>query len=171
MTWTAAQKYCRDHHSDLASVRNMTENQKIQQLVPAGDKVWIGLYRDTWKWSDGRNFSLSYWNSVEPNNKEPPEICVAAAFDAEGKWEDWPCEIKRTFICYSYIPVSKKVLVLKLEKTTNLDLNDHAVLEELLNQLKQKLKEQGLNEDIQLSWRKQSDENVFHKEKNKQTSV
>ncbi|XP_035999297.1 collectin-12-like [Fundulus heteroclitus] len=148
----------------------MTENQKIQQLVPAGDKVWIGLYRDAWKWSDGRNFSLSYWKSAEPNNNAGKENCVAAAFNYEGKWEDWPCDENKAFICYS-VPVSKKVLALTLEKTSNLDLNDHAVLEELLNQLKQKLKEQGLNEDIQLSWRKQSDGNVFHKEKNKQTSV
>uniref|UniRef100_A0A3Q2P8Y1 C-type lectin domain-containing protein n=1 Tax=Fundulus heteroclitus TaxID=8078 RepID=A0A3Q2P8Y1_FUNHE len=95
-------KHCRDHHSDLASVRNMTENQKIQQLVPAGGRVWIGLYRDAWKWSDGRNFSFSYWKSDEPNNIEPQEICVLAAFDNKGKWEDWPCERKRTFICYSY---------------------------------------------------------------------
>uniref|UniRef100_A0A3Q2PXB2 C-type lectin domain-containing protein n=1 Tax=Fundulus heteroclitus TaxID=8078 RepID=A0A3Q2PXB2_FUNHE len=102
MTWTAAQKYCREYHSDLASVRNMTENQKIQQLVPARNQVWIGLYRDAWKWSDGRNFSLSYWNSIEPNHGQHGENCVSAAFNAEGKWEDWTCDLKKAFICYSY---------------------------------------------------------------------
>uniref|UniRef100_A0A3Q2QRP3 C-type lectin domain-containing protein n=1 Tax=Fundulus heteroclitus TaxID=8078 RepID=A0A3Q2QRP3_FUNHE len=96
MTWTAAQKYCREYHSDLASVRNMTENQKIQQLVPARDQVWIGLYRDAWKWSDGRNFSLSYWNSIEPNNAQHGENCVSAAFNYAGKWEDWTCDLKRS---------------------------------------------------------------------------
>ncbi|XP_075946606.1 uncharacterized protein LOC142948447 [Anarhichas minor] len=52
MTWTEAQSYCREHHTDLASVRNMEEIQKVQNLVPYGD-VWIGLSRDGWKWSDG----------------------------------------------------------------------------------------------------------------------
>jgi len=31
-------------------------------------------------------------------------------------------------------------------------------------QLKQKLEDQGLNDDIKLSWKKQSDGKVFHKE-------
>jgi len=36
-----------------------------------------------------------------------------------------------------------------------------------ISQLKQRLKDQGLNDDIKLSWRKQSDGKVFHKEEKK----
>jgi len=37
-----------------------------------------------------------------------------------------------------------------------------------LFQLKQRLEDQGLNEDIKLSWKKQSDGEVFHKEEKTQ---
>ncbi|TNN25104.1 hypothetical protein EYF80_064768 [Liparis tanakae] len=36
-----------------------------------------------------------------------------------------------------------------------------------ISQLKQRLKDQGLDDDIKLSWRKQSDGKVFHKEEKK----
>ena len=34
-----------------------------------------------------------------------------------------------------------------------------------VSQLKQRLKEKGVNEDVKLSWKKQPDGKVFHKEK------
>uniref|UniRef100_A0A8P4KKP2 C-type lectin domain-containing protein n=1 Tax=Dicentrarchus labrax TaxID=13489 RepID=A0A8P4KKP2_DICLA len=102
LTWTQAQIYCREHHTDLASVRNMTENQKVKELVASGQNVWIGLFRDSWKWSDGSKSSFRYWNqdAKEPNNNFGKEACVAAVFNS-GKWEDWNCDWKRAFICYS----------------------------------------------------------------------
>ena len=36
-----------------------------------------------------------------------------------------------------------------------------------VSQLKQKLKDQGVNDNIKLSWKKQSDGKVFHKEEKK----
>ncbi|XP_043985408.1 L-selectin-like [Gambusia affinis] len=99
MNWTEAQSFCRKQHSDLASIRNESENQQVQQLVPAGTKVWAGLYRDGWKWSAGSRSSFSYRRRTEPNNKE--KKCVLATFDALGKWEDWRCDVKKTFICSS----------------------------------------------------------------------
>uniref|UniRef100_A0A8C9XNN3 C-type lectin domain-containing protein n=1 Tax=Sander lucioperca TaxID=283035 RepID=A0A8C9XNN3_SANLU len=104
MTWTAAQNYCRDHYTDLASVRNMTENQKIQELVleVAGGyfQVWIGLFRDSWKWSDGSTSSFSFWKNGQPDNNNGNEACVAADFSQSGTWEGWPCDMERAFICY-----------------------------------------------------------------------
>uniref|UniRef100_A0A3Q3IY29 C-type lectin domain-containing protein n=1 Tax=Monopterus albus TaxID=43700 RepID=A0A3Q3IY29_MONAL len=87
MTWNEAQTYCRVHHTDLAIVRNMTENQKIKDLVPSGQTVWIGLFRDSWKWSDGSKFSFSYWKQNLSDSNY---------------WEDWNCDEKRAFICYSH---------------------------------------------------------------------
>lgn len=39
------------------------------------------------------------------------------------------------------------------------------MLRSFVSQLKQKLKNQGVNEDVKLSWKKQPDGKVFHKEK------
>ncbi|XP_054878194.1 lectin-like [Poeciliopsis prolifica] len=166
MNWTEAQSFCRKQHSDLASIRNESENQQVQQLVPAGTKVWTGLYRDGWKWSDGSRFSFSYWKDTEPNNNNNNEKCVMAVFDAQGKWEDWPCDVKKAFICSTSF-VFQKVVSVRLEKPFSLDLNSAAVKEELLSQLLLKLKQEGLTADVKLSWRKQSDGNVFHKVKEK----
>ncbi|XP_078026556.1 macrophage mannose receptor 1-like [Epinephelus lanceolatus] len=174
MTWTEAQSYCRANYTDLTSVRNMTENQKVQELIPAGERVWIGLFRDSWKWLDGSNSSFRYWKleTKEPNNSHGKEACVAADFGQSGGWEDWNCDFERAFICSSVsVPVSKKAMkVMKVRFETqdsSLDMNDPVVMEDILKKLKQRLRHQRLNDDIKLSWRKQPDGKVFHKEEKK----
>ncbi|XP_047444007.1 macrophage mannose receptor 1-like [Mugil cephalus] len=160
MTWTEAQSYCRTHHTDLASVRTMTENQRVKELLSPGI-YWIGLFRDSWKWTDGRSSTFNYWRVGQPNGNQ--ENCVFANFENSGKWDDWTCDKKIAFICYN-APFSKHVVKVKLVKKSSLDLNDPAVMEQMLQQMKQKLKDQGVSGDVKLSWRKQSDGKVFHKE-------
>ncbi|XP_039460892.1 L-selectin-like isoform X3 [Oreochromis aureus] len=160
MTWMEAQSYCRANYTDLASVTNMSENQKAKELVPAGQKVWIGLFRDSWKWTDGSNSSFRHWNTNEPNGASK-ETCTAANFGSAGRWEDWNCDRMTAFVCYSD-PAYKQVVRLRMEKNNNQDLNDPAVMAAMLEQFKQKLKNNGVKGDIKLSWRKQSDGEVFH---------
>ena len=100
MTWTEAQSYCRKHHTDLASVRNATENQKVDNVLPAG-AAWIGLFRDSWKWSDGSNSSFRYWAPGQPDNAGGKDACVAADLGNDGKWYDDPCDLERPSICYA----------------------------------------------------------------------
>uniref|UniRef100_A0A3P9K6V7 C-type lectin domain-containing protein n=1 Tax=Oryzias latipes TaxID=8090 RepID=A0A3P9K6V7_ORYLA len=101
MKWVDALSFCREHHTDLASVRNMEENQKIMELTPAGKKPWIGLFRDTWKWTDGSNSSFRNWKGGEPNNyQNQNENCAVADFESSGQWDDRNCDEKRAFICY-----------------------------------------------------------------------
>ncbi|KAJ7997495.1 hypothetical protein DPEC_G00229620 [Dallia pectoralis] len=65
-TWYQAQSYCREHYTDLAVVRNQTENQAIIDLAQNASYyynwLWIGLYR-TGTWSDGTNESSVYINN------------------------------------------------------------------------------------------------------------
>ncbi|KAK5623603.1 hypothetical protein CRENBAI_011065 [Crenichthys baileyi] len=164
MTWTQAQSYCRKHHTDLASVRHMSDNQVIKNLIT--EQVWIGLYRDSWKWVDGRNSSYRYWNTGEPNNQKWKEECAAANFGNAGKWEDWSCGGNKAFICYS-APRSQQVIKLKLVFSSSLAWDNSAVLKDLLKKLKQKLKDDGVKGDINLSWRKHLDGKVFQKQRKK----
>ncbi|CAK6981895.1 macrophage mannose receptor 1-like [Scomber scombrus] len=97
MSWTEAQSYCRANHTDLATVRNEAENQEVKDAA-GGEKVWIGLFRDSWKWSDGSKSSFRYWKSGEPNSGN--KACVAMNFNHPGGWEDHNCDHNKTFICY-----------------------------------------------------------------------
>ncbi|XP_025757665.1 macrophage mannose receptor 1-like isoform X1 [Oreochromis niloticus] len=169
MSWANAQSYCRVHYTDLASVMNMTENQKIDNLVPTGLIVWIGLFRESWKWTDGSKPSYIYWKTNEPNNKIGAESCVAANFEDNAKWEDWNCDSKKEFVC-NVAPVYKEVVRVNLINSA-LDLTQPDVMEAMLNQIQQTLKEQGVKGDVKLSWRKQSDGSVFYKDEETKKSI
>ncbi|TNN73126.1 Asialoglycoprotein receptor 2 [Liparis tanakae] len=164
MTWTEAKSYCREHHTDLAIVRNLEENRIVQNLVPPRGHVWIGIYRDGWKWSDGSAYSLRNWKTNEPQGSA--KTGVAADFSADGLWETLDSNVKSVFICnIDVVPVSMRVVKVRLEKSSSsLDVNDPVVMENLLKQLKQRLEDQGQNDVIKLSWKKQSDGKVLHKE-------
>ncbi|XP_053088325.1 macrophage mannose receptor 1-like [Pangasianodon hypophthalmus] len=61
-TWYEAQSYCRQQHTDLASVRSATENSVVGGIIYEGS-IWIGLTRDPWKWSDQTtNVSVITWS-------------------------------------------------------------------------------------------------------------
>ncbi|XP_035999279.1 macrophage mannose receptor 1 [Fundulus heteroclitus] len=163
MTWANSQRYCREHHTDLVTIRNETDNLEVKKLISVNAAVWIGLYRKSWEWVDGSTSSFRYWKSGEPNNVKVKENCVAANFGASGIWEDDNCDVEKPFIC-NQVAVSQKVLKVKLVTTSPLDLEDPAVLENLLKQLELKLQQQGGKPDVKLSWRKQTDGKIFHKE-------
>lgn len=95
-SWRDAQKHCRNVSSDLVSIHSVEENEAVRN---SGSKeVWIGLFKDRWKWSDGSNSSFRYWKSRQPNYLKD-QHCVAAIFEDEGRWNDLKCRIKRNFVC------------------------------------------------------------------------
>uniref|UniRef100_A0A3Q4GPC1 C-type lectin domain-containing protein n=1 Tax=Neolamprologus brichardi TaxID=32507 RepID=A0A3Q4GPC1_NEOBR len=84
-SWRDAQSYCRDHYTDLASVRNQSESQQLKAI--ATSTAWIGLYRNSWKWSDGSTLSFTSWFSTSPST------LVTASCDQA-------CGVTYPFICY-----------------------------------------------------------------------
>lgn len=99
MKWRDAKKFCQDHHTDLAVVRNSSENERIAALLPAD--AWIGLARWSWKkWSDRSRVTFTDWGEGQPGKESAVALCGAAHAKTATWWDD-DCNLERSFICYS----------------------------------------------------------------------
>nr|XP_013998635.1 unnamed protein product [Salmo salar] len=98
MNWVEAQSYCRQYHTDLATVRNQTENQMIQDLIPTSN-AWIGLSRVPWRWSDQSNSPFRLWGQNQPNNYLANQQCVVMS-EKTGLWDDVYCGNELYFLCH-----------------------------------------------------------------------
>ncbi|KAK6466638.1 macrophage mannose receptor 1-like [Huso huso] len=96
-TWPDAHQYCRQHHTDLVSIKSTSENEDIKKKAPASP-FWIGLFNNPWKWADEENSTFQNWNIFEPAGGYAK--CVLIYSPNQGKWEDWPCDDWKYFVCY-----------------------------------------------------------------------
>ncbi|XP_072546937.1 uncharacterized protein [Salminus brasiliensis] len=97
--WTEAQRYCREHHTDLASIRNRKENCRIADIV-ASTFAWIGLRR-TRLWSDQSGSSFRYWKAEDPivSLEHLSPSCTAVSSGDSGRWTEERCNIPLPFVC------------------------------------------------------------------------
>ncbi|XP_053272579.1 macrophage mannose receptor 1 [Pleuronectes platessa] len=163
-TWSEAQRHCREHYTDLATVTNDAENIKIQTLITPINLAWIGLYRDPQiYWSDGSNYSFSSWyQGVNPPGSKKV-LCGVADLEQGGNWRLFSCEERKPFVCYS-VPTVKTLVKMRVKlEDSSVDLSDPAVKEQILKQLQDRLKEKGLS-GVTLKLKEQADGKVFHKE-------
>ncbi|KAK6466126.1 snaclec coagulation factor IX/factor X-binding protein subunit B3-like [Huso huso] len=104
-TWTEAQQYCREHHTDLVSIKNASENADLVKKAQ-GKPFWIGLFNNPWKWShQGDNYTFHNWNTGEPNNAGGNENCVEIGvmsnqYLSRGEWNDVNCRLMLPFFCF-----------------------------------------------------------------------
>nr|XP_055046006.1 macrophage mannose receptor 1-like [Misgurnus anguillicaudatus] len=157
MNWSDAQSYCRQHYTDLATIRSQTENDYLVQMTAGQGIVWIGLFRDWWEWSDGTNFNNTAmnWMTGQPDIDGRNSPCGAVNHD--GLMYDQLCTDAFPFICR----IRAKRQVVKVEVKSGLNPNDPAVMEIILQWIKQKLRDQRIEKDTRLRWRVQPDGNVF----------
>lgn len=60
-TWTNAQLYCRENHTDLVSIRDEQENERVKNKTKDIElPFWIGLLYDNIEWFDGGKSAYRY---------------------------------------------------------------------------------------------------------------
>uniref|UniRef100_A0A3P9NNP3 C-type lectin domain-containing protein n=1 Tax=Poecilia reticulata TaxID=8081 RepID=A0A3P9NNP3_POERE len=99
-SWLEAQSYCRENHTDLISGTKQLLDGEVEKLINSNDLPYIGLFRDTWRWSDGSSFSFRHWNDDFNNHQPNSGQCAMTKFDGEGRWKNENCNIRKPFICY-----------------------------------------------------------------------
>ncbi|XP_016403791.1 C-type mannose receptor 2 [Sinocyclocheilus rhinocerous] len=124
MTWTAAQRYCRQKYTDLATIDNMDEMKRLITTVNGtySGSAWIGLYDDvnSWRWSledndfyqEGERDFRNWYH--EPDNYGGKQLCVY--MDYTGNWFDISCDNTLPFICYD---VNATQSFIKINNGTN----------------------------------------------------
>uniref|UniRef100_A0A3B5A924 C-type lectin domain-containing protein n=1 Tax=Stegastes partitus TaxID=144197 RepID=A0A3B5A924_9TELE len=100
MSWRAAQTFCRQHYTDLAS--ETTEAQHVNVYRSGQHKyVWIGLFRDSWTWSDQSTGSFRNWHKGMPDDAGGRQNCARIATAFKNQWDDVSCANKYPFVCNS----------------------------------------------------------------------
>ncbi|XP_030018734.1 C-type mannose receptor 2-like [Sphaeramia orbicularis] len=110
MTWLKAQKYCRENHTDLISGQDQLDDLKNHTKLN-GARWMIGLFSDTWRWSDGNGSSFRNWDQTPQSNH-------CAAITRDGRWRSESCETKKHFYCYN-----ANVVLIPLNKTWDQAVN------------------------------------------------
>ncbi|KAJ0036199.1 hypothetical protein NQD34_004876 [Periophthalmus magnuspinnatus] len=114
MTWTEAQQYCRQHYTDLATIHNTEDLDKLTRPSTYTGAAWIGLFDDvaswkgvmgndsnSWRWSVTGTTSMGQfqnWYGGEPNNIGGNQECV---FMYAGLWLDARCLLHLPFVCFT----------------------------------------------------------------------
>ncbi|KAF4111706.1 hypothetical protein G5714_008737 [Onychostoma macrolepis] len=159
MSWKQAQRFCRENFLDLYTVKTESENQLLRMMNQNDSScIWIGLYRDSWKWSDQTNTSSSLrWAVGQPDNLFGSEIC--AAVDEDGRIADELCSRRFFFFCKSPLQgppghLNKAIRIIPQGKSFPSDI---------LSKVQQKLQERGMAADVKVSWQEQPNGTVFQK--------
>ncbi|KAK0133968.1 Macrophage mannose receptor 1 [Merluccius polli] len=119
MTWTDAQRHCREQFDDLATVDNLEELKRLQESTSGFSNVedmWIGLYDDLnrWQWSHGnQDYKMGQhygnWRPGEPDYKNGKENCTMMT-KSTGQWVDSACNLPLSAVCcndegnFFYVP-------------------------------------------------------------------
>ena len=109
LSWHSASNYCKQHGTNLASIKDRNENDVIKKVIShyqalkIGLNIWIGLNdvkkEGQYVWTDGTEYSFKNWSPGEPNNQHNKEDCVHMTNHWQWKWNDNTCSHQMKFIC------------------------------------------------------------------------
>ncbi|XP_014186631.2 putative C-type lectin domain family 20 member A [Haplochromis burtoni] len=150
-SWTQAQNFCRQHHTDLASGLDQIYSEEFKKLQNS-TASWIGLFRDSWRWSDGSNFSFRYWDMDSFNDGLNKRTCATTLLERSGRWSSAGCDHRKPFFCYD-----DNVILIREEKTWEEALyycrEKHQDLVSITNRQEQAwLQEQAKNASTPFVW-------------------
>lgn len=146
MTWSAAQSHCRQHYLDLAMIESPEENAALAAEVGSPDvAVWLGLRRQTWRWSDNSPSTFRLWGLSQPKNRAGLHCITLWDLAFHDTW----CDRNLPFVCHAE---KKSITTVDLRLQSSVDLTDPAVTKQLLVLLKEALGEDV--EDLKLKWKK-----------------
>ncbi|XP_046706393.1 lymphocyte antigen 75-like [Silurus meridionalis] len=160
MNWSDAHAYCQEFHTDLAVLSSTEENDRMQSIAYVQGRSWIGLYRDTWKWSDGTNTSSLMWLAGQPDNYYQNENCAVLN---NGWFNDVKCHQLHYFICHTTHLLRKQQTVKLKVKSSDESVTDSDMQSAISELIKMKLDKNGMLENTTVTWRVQSDGQVFQK--------
>ncbi|XP_041725156.1 L-selectin-like [Coregonus clupeaformis] len=111
-TWTEAQSFCRQNYTDLATVDDIADMERLKKTVVAGltEPAWIGLYNRSWRWSlgDTELDTDGFWGDKQPDNQMKIEFCV---WMKNGSWNDDNCGTTHYFVCYDTNHTDKYIVI------------------------------------------------------------
>uniref|UniRef100_A0AAV2LVT7 C-type lectin domain-containing protein n=1 Tax=Knipowitschia caucasica TaxID=637954 RepID=A0AAV2LVT7_KNICA len=151
-TWAESRSYCRQHHTDLAMIQDQSENSAVL-AISSTYQVWVGLYREPWRWSDGSTSSFTNWMNVQPGNSRGIEHCVLE--NIYHQWNDGVCSQTYPFFCQREFTHAEKrngkVLLVNMKVQSGTDLSQPEVWTQMLQKIKETLLQSGLS-DLRVQW-------------------
>uniref|UniRef100_A0A3B3CZL8 C-type lectin domain-containing protein n=1 Tax=Oryzias melastigma TaxID=30732 RepID=A0A3B3CZL8_ORYME len=103
LNWTEAQTYCRQKHTDLATIETSEEMDQVRNIVSSTGFIWIGLYSNiNWRWSDGFIGGLTgnnYWTLEDSFDSRSDQICMVADWSSSNRLFESSCSSLLPFVC------------------------------------------------------------------------
>uniref|UniRef100_A0A8C5A205 C-type lectin domain-containing protein n=1 Tax=Gadus morhua TaxID=8049 RepID=A0A8C5A205_GADMO len=146
MTWYKARKYCVSHHTELAIVRDATENSKIYALM--NSNAWIGLHRNPWShWSDGSRTTYLNWETGQPINYGGNQNCASMNF-ITADYRDKNCQ-DFFYVACQELQIQRSTFRIKI--STEADMTNPEVQRQFVEQLSAKMAKEGVT-GMQIHW-------------------
>ncbi|XP_029706379.1 C-type mannose receptor 2-like [Takifugu rubripes] len=102
MMWGAARAYCRENHTDLATIESLKDMKMLASIAAARSitgLIWIGLKKyelKSWMWSSGDTPGLTgytNWATLPTSSNN------CGALSGDGKWLGVLCTETLPFVC------------------------------------------------------------------------
>uniref|UniRef100_A0A8C7YB07 C-type lectin domain-containing protein n=1 Tax=Oryzias sinensis TaxID=183150 RepID=A0A8C7YB07_9TELE len=102
LDWTEALWFCREVHTDLATVSSTANMDQLRKPAEKAKNAWIGLHsNNTWRWSlSGLQFHDSD-TKREIGEPKDGKNCEAVWKNSKGDWKTISCANSTHFLCYN----------------------------------------------------------------------